>query len=39
VRPQEAILYAGTGLTADSDPAKEWQETELKLTTAGAILT
>lgn len=38
VRPQEAILYAGTGLTIDSDPAREWQETELKLTTAGAIL-
>ncbi|ALD22563.1 chorismate-binding protein [Hymenobacter sp. DG25A] len=38
VRPGEAILYAGTGLTIDSDPAREWQETELKLTTAGAIL-
>ncbi|UYZ63543.1 chorismate-binding protein [Hymenobacter weizhouensis] len=38
LRPQEAILYAGTGLTIDSDPAREWQETELKLRTAGAIL-
>ena len=39
VRAEEAILYAGTGLTADSDPLREWQETELKLTTVGAILT
>ncbi|SNR62880.1 chorismate-binding protein [Hymenobacter mucosus] len=38
LRPQEAILYAGTGLTIDSDPAREWQETELKLRTVGAIL-
>ena len=39
LRPTEAILYAGTGLTADSDPAREWQETELKLSTVAAILT
>jgi isochorismate synthase len=38
LRPTEAILYAGTGLTIDSDPAREWQETELKLTTMGAVL-
>lgn len=38
LRPTEAILYAGTGLTVDSDPAREWQETELKLTTVGAVL-
>nr|WP_262905283.1 chorismate-binding protein [Hymenobacter nitidus] len=38
LRPQEAVLYAGTGLTADSDPAREWQETEMKLSTIGAIL-
>ncbi|SHL12668.1 chorismate-binding protein [Hymenobacter psychrotolerans] len=38
LRPTEAILYAGTGLTIDSDPTREWQETELKLRTAGAIL-
>ncbi|MET4108190.1 chorismate-binding protein [Hymenobacter sp. UYP22] len=38
LRPQEAILYAGTGLTIDSEPAREWQETELKLRTIGAIL-
>ncbi|TGE15784.1 chorismate-binding protein [Hymenobacter elongatus] len=38
LRPGEAILYAGTGLTTDSDPAREWQETEMKLTTIGTIL-
>jgi isochorismate synthase len=25
-----AVLYAGAGITADSDPQKEWAETELK---------
>jgi isochorismate synthase len=38
LRPDEAILYAGTGLTVDSDPSREWQETELKLQTVGSIL-
>lgn len=38
LRPQQAVLYAGTGLTPDSDPTKEWQETELKLRTIGAVL-
>ena len=38
VRADKAILYAGTGLTADSDPAREWQETELKLQTVGSVL-
>ena len=33
-----AVLYAGAGLTADSDPAREWQETELKLAVVGAAL-
>lgn len=27
----QAVLYAGAGLTADSDPAREWAETEQKL--------
>lgn len=27
------IFYAGAGVTADSDPAKEWAETEMKLNT------
>ncbi|MEJ7664473.1 MAG: chorismate-binding protein [Hymenobacter sp.] len=30
VRAEEAILYAGTGLTADSDPLREWQETGIE---------
>ena len=38
VRATEAILYAGTGLTVDSDPAREWQETEMKLQTAAAVI-
>lgn len=38
VRPHEAILYAGTGLTVDSNPAREWQETEMKLQTVGSVL-
>jgi len=38
VRADEAILYAGTGLTADSDPVREWQETEMKLQTVAAAL-
>ena len=38
VRAHEAILYAGTGLTVDSDPAREWQETEMKLQTVAAVL-
>ncbi len=38
VRPTAAILYAGTGLTADSDPEREWLETEMKLQTVGAVL-
>jgi isochorismate synthase len=39
LRADEAILYAGTGLTVDSDPAREWQETEYKMRTIGAALT
>ena len=38
LRPTEAILYAGTGLTVDSDPAREWQETEMKMQTISAVL-
>ncbi len=33
----EARLYAGAGITADSDPEKEWLETENKLKTVGKI--
>lgn len=31
--PQKAILYAGAGITQDSIPEKEWDETDLKLNT------
>lgn len=34
----KAILYAGAGITADSDPNREWQETELKCQTLGRIV-
>jgi isochorismate synthase len=29
----KALLYAGAGVTVDSDPAEEWIETEMKLNT------
>lgn len=35
---KNAILYAGAGITADSDPEKEWQETEEKIRTLTAFL-
>lgn len=34
----EAILYAGAGVLADSDPEKEWNETELKMNTLLRII-
>ncbi len=30
---QQALLYAGAGITIDSEPEKEWQETEMKMNT------
>ena len=33
-----AVLYAGAGVTIDSDPEKEWEETELKLNTMKDVL-
>jgi isochorismate synthase len=38
VRAEDAILYAGTGLTIDSDPQREWEETEYKMRTVAAVL-
>ena len=29
----EAVLYAGAGIIADSEPEMEWQETEIKCDT------
>lgn len=33
VFPFQAVLYAGAGVTIDSVPQKEWDETEMKMTT------
>jgi isochorismate synthase len=33
-----SILYAGAGVTEDSDPEKEWEETELKCQIIGKFL-
>ena len=30
---QRAFLYAGAGVTSDSEPQKEWRETEMKMNT------
>ncbi|MDX5481955.1 MAG: chorismate-binding protein [Hymenobacteraceae bacterium] len=35
---RHAILYAGAGITAESSPEKEWQETQHKMQTMGKIL-
>ena len=34
----EAVLYAGAGITGESSPEKEWQETQHKMQTMGKIL-
>ena len=35
---QQAILYAGAGVTEDSNPEKEWQETDIKFNTLLNVL-
>ncbi len=35
---QHAILYAGAGITADSDPEKEWDETQRKMQTLVSLI-
>lgn len=35
---EEATLYAGAGITAESNPEKEWQETQHKMQTMRRIL-
>jgi isochorismate synthase len=35
---QSAVLYAGAGITQDSDPEKEWNETEMKMRTIGDFI-
>lgn len=38
IEGEVATLYAGCGITADSNPEKEWKETEMKLQTLGSII-
>ncbi len=38
VKNQQATLFAGCGITADSNPEKEWIETELKTQTLSKVL-
>lgn len=33
-----ATLYAGCGITTDSNPEKEWNETEMKTQTLGRVI-
>ena len=33
-----ATLYAGCGITVDSNPEKEWYETEMKTQTLGRVI-
>ena len=35
---RQALLYAGAGVTADSEPNKEWKETEIKMDTLRRII-
>jgi isochorismate synthase len=34
----KAIFYAGCGITEDSDPEKEWLETQMKCQTLQRVL-
>ncbi|OYX21747.1 MAG: isochorismate synthase, partial [Algoriphagus sp. 32-45-6] len=34
----EVILFAGAGVTEDSDPEKEWEETEMKCEIIGKFI-
>lgn len=38
IRGNKAILYAGAGVTEESDPEKEWEETELKCQIIGKFI-
>jgi isochorismate synthase len=38
IKENHAVFYAGCGITEDSDPAKEWQETQMKCQTLQRIL-
>jgi isochorismate synthase len=34
----KALLYAGAGITEDSNPTAEWEETKRKMETLGSLL-
>jgi len=36
--PKKAIVYAGAGVTIDSIPEKEWEETEMKFDTLLSVI-
>ena len=36
---KQALLYAGAGVTADSEPEREWEETEMKMNTLLRVIT
>lgn len=38
LKAQYALLYAGAGVTIDSDPQKEWEETEMKMKTLESVI-
>lgn len=38
IQPEKAILYAGAGITSDSNPEREWAETEFKCQTLLKVL-
>lgn len=38
LRGDQALLYAGAGVTEESDPEKEWEETELKCQILGKFI-
>ncbi len=38
IKNNEATLYAGCGITADSNPEKEWHETEMKTQTLERVI-
>jgi isochorismate synthase len=38
LKQDTAILYAGAGVTVDSDPQKEWAETEMKMKTLESVI-
>lgn len=38
ITPRQLIFYAGCGITADSDPTKEWEESERKIAVLKSLL-